>query len=330
MPLAGFHGFCALRHSEWPAAMTALTTHDSKRSEDVRARLALLSEVPDEWAAALAGFQVAVRATATPPDAPDPADEYLLWQTLFGAWPIDADRLFKYLRKALREAKGRTSWSAPNEAYEQRVLDFAEAALESPKVRAELGAFTDRLAPYVRSSILTQKLVQLTMAGVPDVYQGTESEFWALTDPDNRRPVDFPALRALLDEADASSLPRSLPTPAAKILVTSRALRLRRERPDWFAPETAQTPLFPIGPAADHAVAFLRGVHAAVIGTRLSVSLERAGGWRDTTLSLPPGQWRCRLTGREYDVDGQAVIGIPLGQLTAELPVALLVREDVP
>ncbi|HWG25269.1 malto-oligosyltrehalose synthase [Actinospica sp.] len=328
MSSARFHGFCALRQSEWPAAMTALSTHDSKRSEDVRARLALLTELPDEWAAALAGFQVAVRATTTPPDAPDPADEYLLWQTLFGAWPIDADRLLTYLRKALREAKGRTSWSAPNEAYEDRVLGFAEAALESPKVRAELGTFTDHLAPYVRSNILTQKLVQLTMAGIPDVYQGTESEFWALTDPDNRRPVDFPALRALLDEADAYSSPGYLPAPTAKILITSRALRLRRERPEWFAPEAPQTPLFPIGPAADHALAFLRGEHVAVIGTRLSVGLERAGGWRDTTLSLPPGHWRCRLSGREYHVDGQAGIGVPLGALTEELPVALLVRED--
>jgi (1->4)-alpha-D-glucan 1-alpha-D-glucosylmutase len=208
------------------------------------------------------------------------------------------------------------------------VLGFAEAALESPKVRAELGAFTDHLAPQLRANVLTQKLVQLTMAGVPDVYQGSESEFWALTDPDNRRPVDFPALRALLDEADAYTSPGYLPAPTAKILITSRALRLRREHPEWFAPEAPQTPLFPIGPAADHALAFLRGEHVAVIGTRLSVGLERAGGWRDTTLSLPPGHWRCRLSGREYHVDGQAGIGVSLGALTEELPVALLVRED--
>ena len=327
MPPARFHGFCALRHAEWPAAMTTLSTHDSKRSEDVRARLAVLSELPDEWAAALAGFQVAVRATATPPDAPDPADEYLLWQTLLGAWPIDADRLLPYLRKALREAKTRTSWSAPDEAYEDRALDFAEAALESTKVRNALHGFVGRITRYVNSNILTQKLVQLTMAGVPDVYQGTESEFWALTDPDNRRPVDFSGLRRLLDEADSDASARSLSGPAAKMRVTSRALRLRRERPKWFAPEAAQTPLFPIGPAVDHAIAFLRGEHVAVIGTRMSVTLERAGGWRDTALSLPPGRWHCRLTGREHHVDGQAGIGVPLGDLTADLPVALLVRE---
>jgi len=331
MPPARFHGFCALRQSEWPAAMTALSTHDSKRSEDVRARLAVLTELPDEWAAALAGLQVAVRAAATPPEAPDPADEYLLWQTMVGAWPIDADRLLKYLRKALREAKGRTSWSAPDEAYEDRVLAFAEAALAGDKVRAELDAFTGHIARYVRGNILTQKLVQLAMAGVPDVYQATESEFWALTDPDNRRPVDFTALRGLLDRADNAESDGSigdLPGPVAKMLVTSRTLRLRREHPEWFAPDAPQTPLFPIGPAADHAIAFLRGEHVAVIGTRLSVGLERGGGWGDTTLSLPPGHWRCRLTGRGYHVDGHAGIGVSLGELTAELPVALLVRED--
>lgn len=328
MSSARFHGFCALRQSEWPAAMTALSTHDSKRSEDVRARLAVLTELPDEWAAALAGFQVAVRATSTPPDAPDPADEYLLWETLFGAWPIDADRLLTYLRKALREAKGRTSWSAPDEPYEDRVLTFAEAALASAKVRDELRVFVSRITPYVTSNILTQKLIQLMMAGVPDVYQGTESEFWALTDPDNRRAVDFTSLRHVLDVADATSSAGSLSLSVAKLLVTSRALRLRRERPEWFAPDAPQTPLFPIGPAAEHALSFLRGEHVAVIGTRLSVGLERAGGWQDTTLSLPPGHWRCRLTGRQYYVDGQAGIGLPLGELTAELPVALLVRED--
>jgi (1->4)-alpha-D-glucan 1-alpha-D-glucosylmutase len=332
MAPVGFHGFCALRQAEWPAAMTALSTHDSKRSEDVRARLAVLTELPDEWSAALAGFQVAVRATATPPQAPDPADEYMFWQTVLGAWPIDVDRLLPYLRKALREAKTRTSWSAPDEAYEAVLLDFAQAALESKKVRDELAGFADRIAPATNSNILTQKLVQLTMAGVPDVYQGSESEFWALTDPDNRRPVDFAALRNQLDEADAAASAGSAAalagTPAAKLLVTSRALRLRREHPEWFAPEAAQTPLFPIGPAVQHAVAFLRGENAVTVGTRLPGGLERAGGWHDTVLSLPPGLWRCRISGREYPVDGDSDLGVPLAQLTADLPVALLVREE--
>jgi (1->4)-alpha-D-glucan 1-alpha-D-glucosylmutase len=327
---AAFHGFCALRHAEWPDAMTALSTHDSKRSEDVRARLTVLSELPDEWAAALAGFQVAVRAAPAPPEAPDPAAEYLLWETLAGAWPIDADRLLPYLRKALREAKTHTSWSAPDEAYEARVLDFASAALANPKAREEVAAFAERIAPYAVSNMLTQKLVQLTMTGVPDLYQGTEVEFLALTDPDNRRPADFARLRELLARADAAgSAAEVAGTVAAKPFVVARALRLRREHPEWFlGPDAAQTPLFPVGAAADHAVAFLRGEHAATVGTRLPAGLEREGGWRDTTLPLPPGTWRCRLSGRVFEIDRQSGAGVPLVLLTAELPVALLVRED--
>ncbi|WP_051452013.1 malto-oligosyltrehalose synthase [Actinospica robiniae] len=329
---ARFHGFCALRQAEWPAAMTVLSTHDSKRSEDVRARLTVLTEMPEDWAVALAGFQTAVRATAAPPAAPEPADEYLLWQSLFGAWPIDGERLLPYLRKALREAKTRTSWSAPDEDYEARVLDFAAAALASDKVRAEVEAFVQRIEPYTTSNILTQKLVQLTMAGVPDVYQGSESEFWALTDPDNRRPVDFGHLRELLDKADADaegdSAAEARGGALAKILVTSRALRLRRERPEFFGPEASQTPLFAIGPAAGHAVALLRGENVATVGTRLPAALERFGGWRDTALPLPPGTWRCRLSGRAYRVDAQSGVGLPLAWLTEHLPVALLVREE--
>jgi (1->4)-alpha-D-glucan 1-alpha-D-glucosylmutase len=224
------------------------------------------------------------------------------------------------------------------------VLDFAKAALESTKVCAELQTFVDRVAPYTAGNVLTQKLVQLTMTGVPDVYQGTESEFLALTDPDNRRPVDFAALRALLDAAEsptgeppteepAANESRADEAPAAriataKLLVTSRALRLRRERPESFAPSTAQTPLFPVGNAAGHAIAFLRGDHVATVGTRLPAGLERAGGWGETALPLPPGLWRCRLTGHEFRVDEQSGVGVPLAQLTAEYPVALLVREE--
>ena len=331
MAPARFHGFCALRQAEWPAAMTALSTHDSKRSEDVRARLTVLTEMPEEWAVALAGFQTAVRATAAPPAEPEPADEYLLWQSLLGAWPIDGERLLPYLRKALREAKTRTSWGAPDEEYEARVLDFAAAALASEKVRDEVEAFVRRIEPYTTANILTQKLVQLTMAGVPDVYQGSEAEFWALTDPDNRRPVDFARLRELLDKADADAEGdggAQYGGPAAKILVTSRALRLRREHPEWFDPRASQTPLFAIGPAAGHAVALLRGENAATVGTRLPAGLERAGGWRDTALPLPPGTWRCRLSGKAYRVDAQSGVGLPLAWLTEHLPVALLVREE--
>jgi (1->4)-alpha-D-glucan 1-alpha-D-glucosylmutase len=355
---AGFHRFCAQRHARHPAAMTVLSTHDTKRSEDVRARLAVFSELVDDWAGAVAGWQAEARrpgllnpaGRAPGPDRlPDPTAEYLLWQTLVACWPISKDRLEQYLTKAMREAKLSTSWTAPDSEYEAAVQHFASAVLADPTLCAGIAAFAVRIRPYAEVNMLTQKLVQLTMTGVPDLYQGTETEFVALVDPDNRRPVDFAALEALLASvdardgsagADAGSAgsgdqgpdPAAGRTPigAAKLKIAAVVLRLRREHPEWFGPESPQTPLFCAGPAADHAVAFLRGDRVAVVGTRLPAGLERAGGWRETALALPPGDWRCRLSGRIHcagpDAPG-AGAGVPLAGLTADHPVALLVRE---
>jgi len=346
-----FHLFCALRHSRHPDAMTTLSTHDTKRSEDVRARLAVLAELPDEWAAAVLGWQARAReldrAAASEQAAgedqwPDPETEYLLWQTLVSCRPLGEDRLLPYLTKAVREAKLHTSWTAPDEAYEAAVLDFARLVLADEELADGVQRFADRIDTYARANILGQKLLQLTMTGVPDVYQSTEADFQALVDPDNRRPVDFGALAARLERVDAAGLggldglepPGPLSSleaiSAAKTLVVRRALRLRGEHPEWFGADASQTPLFPTGPAAEHAVAFLRGDRVAVVATRLPVGLERAGGWRGTALALPRGTWRCLLTGRGYDTDAGTAAGteIPLAELTDALPIALLVRED--
>jgi (1->4)-alpha-D-glucan 1-alpha-D-glucosylmutase len=338
---ADFHLFCALRHARHPDGMTTLTTHDTKRSEDVRARLMVLTELPGAWAAAVSGWQARARelARARPYDAASPDDqwpdarvEYLVWQTLAACWPIGGDRLLPYLTKAVREAKVHTSWTAPDEAYESAALDFARQALADEELRASIGAFADRIAPYAAANVLAQKLIQLTMTGVPDVYQGTEIDYQALVDPDNRRPADFPALDARLARIDAAPRQEQEPDSLsdAKALVVSRALRLRREHPDWFGADAPQTPLFPSGPAADHAVAYLRGDQVAVVAPRLPVGLERSGGWRGTALAVPRGLWRCVLTGRTYDTDAETAAGneIPLEDLTRSLPVALLVRQD--
>ena len=341
---ASFHRFCAQLHARHPAAMTALSTHDTKRSEDVRARLAVLSELVDEWAGAVSGWQAEVRRPGLlnpagrsfdPGQLPDPTTEYLVWQTLLGCWPISKDRLEQYLTKAMREAKLSTSWTAPDSEYEAAVQRFAAAVLADPALNAGIAAFAARIRPYAEANMLAQKLVQLTMTGVPDLYQGTESEFIALVDPDNRRPVDFAALEALLgavdagNEADEADVPgREEPIGAVKLKVVAEALRLRREHPEWFGPGSPQTPLFCAGPAADHALAFLRGDRVAVVATRLPAGLERTGGWRETSLALPPGDWRCRLSGRIHCADpGAPGGGVPLAALTAGRPVALLVRE---
>ncbi len=357
---AEFHLFCALRHARWPNGMTTLSTHDAKRSEDVRARLAVLAELPDEWAAAVAGWQARADEMARvrtlidddsptllhdtafhePPEQwPDTEVKYLLWLTLVGCWPIEEGRLLPYLTKAVREAKAHSSWTEPAPAYEETVLGFAKLVLADEDLRASIQRFTGRVERYAAVNRLTQKLLQLTMTGVPDVYQGTEGDFLALVDPDNRRPVDFAALaerQARLDRESALDEPPS--SDEEKPLVVSRTLRLRRAHPDWFGAQAGQTPLFPAGPAADHAIAFLRGDRVAVVATRLPVGLARSGGWQGTSLSLPSGVWRCELTGRTYQTGAEVVNGrltnsvagdgIRLEELTRALPVALLVRRD--
>jgi (1->4)-alpha-D-glucan 1-alpha-D-glucosylmutase len=345
---AEFHLFCALRHARHPDAMTTLSTHDTKRSEDVRARLAALAELPEEWTAAMSSWQARADELARTgtefgapgtEQCPDAEFKYLLWQTLVACWPIDEERLLPYLTKAVREAKVHTSWTAPDEVYEAAALDFARLVLADDRLREEIERFAGRVTQYAATYVLTQKLLQLSMTGVPDVYQGTETDFQALVDPDNRRPVDFPGLAARLDRLDRGAaeghdaggmarLDARLPLPEAKLLLVGRTLRLRREHPEWFGARANQTPLFSSGPAADHVLAFLRGDRVAAVATRLPATLERSGGWRGTTLALPAGEWRCALTGQVFEMGSEPGDELALDRLTAVLPVALLVRQD--
>jgi maltooligosyltrehalose synthase len=239
-----------------------------------------------------------------------------MWQTIAGAWPLTADRLKDYLTKVMREAKTRTSWTDPDAAYEEAVLAHADAVLSDANLTDDIAGFTARVAPYARANALGQKLVQLTMPGVPDVYQGCELTGLSLVDPDNRRPVDYVHRRELLAGLDAGT--RTAGLDAEKLLVTSRALRLRGEHPDWFSGD--HEPLAATGPAAGHVVAFRRG-GAVIVATRLPAGLERRGGWGATRLSLPGGPWHDLLTGRSYGP------GIEMGGLLDLLPVAALVEE---
>jgi (1->4)-alpha-D-glucan 1-alpha-D-glucosylmutase len=314
-----FHAFAGRLARDWPATMTTLSTHDTKRQEDVRARLAVLAEIPQAWAAEVARWHE--RAVAqTSGAAPDPDTEYLMWQTLAGAWPVDGERLTGYLRKAMREAKTRTSWTDPDPEYESMVLTFAEAVLDDDELTGQIASFVAGLAADAAASSLGMKLVQLTMPGVADTYQGCELAGLSLVDPDNRRPVDFARRRDLLAALDAGQPPAGL--DAAKLLVTSAALRLRRARPGWFT-AGGYTPLPATGPAAGHAVAFARGGSVTVV-TRLPARLRQRGGWADTALPLPDGPgWRDVLSG--------ATLAGPrplLSELLERHPVALLVAGD--
>ncbi|WP_144671189.1 malto-oligosyltrehalose synthase [Arthrobacter sp. U41] len=308
-----FHHRMTRRQAEIPLSMTTLSTHDTKRSEDTRARISVLAEAEGEWKASLARLQ----ELAPLPDGPL---ANLLWQAIAGAWPADRDRLQSYAQKAAREAGNSTDWLDPDAAFEEKLAAAVDAAFDNAEVRAELESLVELLAPYGAVNSLGAKLVQLTMPGVPDVYQGTE--FWdrSLTDPDNRRPFDFGARRTALAALDAGDRPASYTDEAAKLLVTSRALRLRRDRPELFA---GYRPVPATGAAAGHLVGFDResaaGPGAVTLATRLPRGLEQQGGWRDTAVELPVNMTD-QLTGTTFDAGT-----VRVADILRDYPVALLV-----
>ncbi|GAB3562796.1 malto-oligosyltrehalose synthase [Spelaeicoccus albus] len=299
---AEFHSRQELRLSRSPRSMTTLSTHDTKRSENVRARIDVLSEIPGEWTELVR----AVRPETALDDGPL---ANLLLQAVVGSWPATPDRLHAYAEKAAREAGDSTTWTAPDAAFEQSMHDFVDYCLGSAAVKS----FADRIAAPAASNILTAKLLQLAAPGVPDVYQGSEfGDENSLVDPDNRRPVDFDARRAALARLDAGEL-ADVTDPAAKLLVTSRSLRLRRDRPDLFGGYRA---VHAAGRRASHLLGFDRG-GAVALGTRLPAGLAASGGWADTVVDLGGGYvdvfTRRRRTGT-----------VPVADLFADYPVALL------
>jgi (1->4)-alpha-D-glucan 1-alpha-D-glucosylmutase len=310
--VAEFHEAQQRRLERKPESMTTLSTHDTKRSEDTRARLAVLAELGAEWADL-------VRGLLTRHPLPDRPLAHLVWQNLVGAWPLSRERAHGYAEKAAREAGMSTTWTDVDEEFETALYEMVDAAYDDERTSAEIERFVARIAPFGRSNSLAQKLLQLTMPGVPDVYQGTELWDLSLVDPDNRRPVDYEQRRRLLAQLDAGEVPPVDETGAAKLLVVSRVLRARREHPDWF---TGYEPVQATGVAADHVVAFDRGGVVAV-ATRLPVGLSIAG-WDDTALRLPTGAWRDLLTGGRFVSDAE---GLPVAGLLERLPVALLVRD---
>ncbi|MGO4434859.1 malto-oligosyltrehalose synthase, partial [Paenarthrobacter sp. RAF9] len=311
IPAGVFHERMARRQQLLPLSMTTLSTHDTKRSEDARARISAISEAVPEWEL----FLGTVQQLAPIPDGPLAA---LIWQSIVGAWPADRGRLQSYALKAAREAGNSTNWTDPNAEFERHLAAAVDAAFDVPEVAAALDNFVAELEPFGTTNSLSAKLVQLTMPGVPDVYQGTEFRDGSLTDPDNRRPVDFKARIAALAELDAGAKP-AFTEESAKLLVLSRALRLRRDRPELFV---GYLPVAARGPAAGHVVAFDRGTEkrgALTVATRLPRRLERDGGWRDTVIDLTVDSID-QLTGASYSAGA-----VPVARLLQRYPVALLV-----
>jgi (1->4)-alpha-D-glucan 1-alpha-D-glucosylmutase len=311
-----FHERMSGRQRDWPRAMTALSTHDTKRGEDVRARITALAELPDEWESTLD------RLLELAP-LPDPGFGSLLWQAVLGAWPASRKRLHDYAEKAMREAGDHTTWTEPDETYEKAVHSAVDAAFDDPQVIEVLDGLLQRVVAAGWSNGLAAKLLALTMPGVPDVYQGSELWEQSLVDPDNRRPIDMDLrarlLRSLRDGEPAPLTADVEDLGTAKLRVVRAALTLRRDRPELFSGYAA---LAASGAAADHVLGLDRGGVIAAV-TRLPVGLTNRGGWGETTLQLAPGRWT-PLLGGPGPLEGDA----RLAELMAELPVNLLVRED--
>ena len=307
---AEFHLLQEERASLWPRTMTALTTHDTKRSEDTRARMLEIAELPDEFARLVRDV-----FALTPP--PDEATGYFLIQNILGAWPRDGratqaftQRLKAYAVKAAREADRLTSWYDNDEAFEAELTSWIARLTDGPAT-ALLADFARELDRGGVTVSLGRKLLQLVGPGIPDIYQGTEFLDFSLVDPDNRRFVNYQALRA----------GEGAPEDVDKQRIVRAAMHLRRERPQLFL-DGGYRAIFAAGPAREHAVGIVRTLDDApqviAVATRTPLALERAGGWRGTTLTLPEGTWTDRLTGREYSGT------VEMAQLCAELPTVLL------
>ena len=356
---AEFHAACLARREHFPDAMLATATHDHKRGEDVRARLAVLSEIPQEWEDAVRRWfemnDSHRRIGETP--MPSPADEVMLYQMIVGAWPTDAvdladytERLAGWQLKALREAKLATDWTAPDLEYEDAARSFLYTIMADGRFISEASALAHRIGPAGAVNGLAQTLLKLTVPGVPDIYQG--AEFWdqSMVDPDNRRRVDFARRIAALDAAEPPvALAKHWRDGRVKQAVIRSTLDLRRKRPELFA-RGEYRPLEVMGPLARHVVAFARSgtnAHCIVVVPRLSgrllgladtEPLPQAGEvrplmipadvWRETTLHLPDDLVGRRMRDRVSDRDVSPLCRrLQLAKILTRFPVALLATE---
>jgi (1->4)-alpha-D-glucan 1-alpha-D-glucosylmutase len=359
-----FHALNLERIRRWPHGLTATSTHDTKRSEDVRARISVLSEVPHLWREGLGRWSRLNRRKKKIADGqalPDRNEEYLLYQTLIGAWPVrfagDSDRaLFRdrikdYMLKAAREAKDNTSWVSPDASYEGALLDFIDALLEDGRFLEDFRVFQAMVSRYGMFNSLSQTLLKIAAPGVPDFYQGTEVWDFSLVDPDNRRPVDYGRRRQLQAELReretrdgrrrlARELTADMADGEIKLFLISGALNYRRDNREVFE-NGEYIPLAGFGPASDHICAFARrSPERAVITVvpRLLAGLVRPDElplgrevWRDTVLGVPfeaeGGTYRNIFTGEVMAVSrDRGVSVLSLAEAFASFPLALLER----
>jgi (1->4)-alpha-D-glucan 1-alpha-D-glucosylmutase len=358
---ASFHRANAERLEHWPFDMLAGSTHDTKRGEDARARINVLSELPREWAGEVATWMRINRSRRTEVEGqgpmPNPSDEYLFYQGLVGAWPLDldlrdegqvtafSDRVAAFMLKAVREGKESSSWDNPNTEYESALDQFVRDSLRPSSTNPfpeQMARWVDRIARAGALNSLGQTLLRATIPGVPDTYRGSELWDLSLVDPDNRRPVDYAARRRLLELAERTAadvlhaerrgpaldeLARGWRDGREKLYLLRAVLRYRREQPTLFQ-TGAYVPLTASGPLAEHVLAFARrdGSDEAVVivprlTARLAQTTDGAIDWRGTSLELGGRRYRSVLTGETLDVTGPA----PLASLLQRFPVGLWV-----
>ncbi len=350
-PLADFHGANQQRLKTFPHNLLATATHDHKRGEDTRARLAVLSECAPWYAEQVEHWRSLAAPLRETPDSPSAGDELILYQVLLGSWPLEPNpdleayqqRLWQWQQKALREAKLQSSWSAPNEAYERGVETFLQGVLLSEAgkpLRDALAAAAQAIAPAGALNGLAQTLLHLSVPGVPDVYQGDEFWDFSLVDPDNRRPVDFQARQRALDNpADIGELLSSWRDGRIKQAVIAQVLALRKANVELFS-DGAYTALEVVGPQADHVVAFcreLQGKHVLVVVPRWSRRLLEnalqplipAQVWGDTRVKLPfaatTQNWKGLFQTRAVTPDKELLISAALG----DFPVNVFINADI-
>jgi (1->4)-alpha-D-glucan 1-alpha-D-glucosylmutase len=341
-PVEKFHEANADRQKSIPLTLLATSTHDTKISEDARARLFALAELPEEWELHLKQWkelnesalsQVAGRS------APDRNEEYLLYQILLASWPLrvktaDDDfrgRIKAYFHKALAEAKQNTTWSYPNKHWEESCERFVDRILRDTAFLEAFIPFAERIAHRGMLYSLAQTVLKLTSPGVPDIYQGNEIWDFSLVDPDNRRPVDFEQRRTLLlglNQRSPGELLMNWHDGAIKMHVIRSILRLRREKPGLFT-SGDYSPLTLTGKLAENVVAFTRqrdsGELLVVVPRRLDASRapQLGDSWIGTRLNIQPGRWKNIFTGGVVNTDKPEVA---LPQVFAHWPVAVLLR----
>ena len=340
--VGSFHGAMSDRAGRAPGLL-ATSTHDTKRGEDARARLYVLSERPEAWGQAVRRWSVSNAALRDATGAPGAEVEWLVYQALAGVWPIEADpraedvfadlgvRFGDYLRKALREAKQRTDWLEIDEAYESSVLGFAERLL-APESRDFRTDFAITLRPFAEAgyvNALSQVLAKLTAPGVPDIYQGSEGLDLSLVDPDNRRVPDFAALAARLDDLLDRGVTGSLRDGSTKQWLVARCLECRNENPDLFL-KGSYVPLEVRGPACAHYPAYLRGYQgrfALVVLQRLPLARRHVPGGEAASISLPASCRNLHFRSVLGSAGFVAAETLAVNELLGDLPVALAVSD---